>query len=80
MPDVEQCQDVLDVVRADHADGSPFSLQEVIAAAASPLISGDASPPSESDVRMIVKSWEWRRIVRASDGGEMYFWLREVVH
>ena len=79
MLSVEQHQDVLDVIKADHADGSPFTVAEVAMAAASPLVAGDSPPPSESEVHLLVKSWEWQDLVTPSFGEEMYFWRPEVL-
>ena len=75
MLSIEQRQDVLDVLLADHPDGR-FSLEDALHAAGSTTIVGDAPAPSEDEVRALLKSWQWRRIVtRAPSDG---FRLRRV--
>lgn len=71
MLSTEQRQDVLDLLRADHADGSPFTLDEVVAVAKSPLVGtadGPDTGPTENEVRMLIKSWEWRALVVPGSG------------
>lgn len=62
MLSIEQRQDVLDVLLADHPDGR-FSLQDALRTAGSETIVGDADAPSEDEVRTLLRSWQWRRIV-----------------
>ena len=62
MLSIEQRQDVLDVLLADHPDGR-FSLQDVLRTAGSTTIVGDADAPTEAEVRTLLRSWQWRRII-----------------
>ena len=62
MLSTEQRQDVLDVLLADHPDGC-FSLQDAMQTACSPTIVGDEPAPSEDEVRTLLRSWQWRRVV-----------------
>ena len=62
MLSIEQRRDVLDVLLAEHPDGR-FSLQDVLRAAGSPTIVGDADAPTEDEVRILLRSWQWRRII-----------------
>lgn len=62
MLSIEQRQDVLDVLLADHPDGR-FSLQDVLRTAGSATIVGDGDAPTEAEVRILLRSWQWRRII-----------------
>lgn len=45
-----------------HPDGR-FSLEDAVQIATSPLIVGDDPAPSEDEVRTLLKTWQWCRIV-----------------
>ena len=72
MLDIEQRQDVLDILRADHPDGR-FSLDDALRTAASPVVLGDAPAPCESDVRTMLKTWQWRAIIAPAPRGGFRF-------
>lgn len=72
MLSIEQRQDVLDVLLADHPDGR-FSLQDVLRTAGSPTIVGDADAPSEDEVRTLLRSWQWRRIITRARSDDYRF-------
>lgn len=72
MLSIEQRQDVLDILRADHPDGS-FSLQDALRTAASPTVLGDAPAPGENDIRTLLKTWQWRAIIAPAPSGGFRF-------
>lgn len=62
MLSIEQRQDMLDVLLADHPDGR-FSLEEAVRTAASSTIVGDDPAPTEAEVRTLLRTWQWRRMI-----------------
>ena len=72
MLSIEQRQDVLDILRADHPDGS-FSLQDAIETAASPVVLGEQPAPCVNDVRALLKAWQWRAIIAPAPRGGFRF-------
>lgn len=78
MLSAEQRQDVLDLLRAERADQS-FTVEEVVETATSSLVldAEDAEPPSENEVKWLVKSWEWRTIVAPAPQGRFRFRQRD---
>lgn len=62
MLSIQQRRDLLDVLLAEHPDGR-FSFEDAVQTAGSAAIAGGEPAPSEEEVRALLRSWQWRRVV-----------------